>query len=60
MMEGMCSNKYKFEACEIGKEVVVLKVMWKLRVDTDLRDNISALGHAEVTEEKKIFLSEKD
>lgn len=40
--------------------MVVLKVMWKLRVDTDLRCNMSALGHAEFTEEKKTFLSENE
>ena len=29
-MERMQSNKHKLEACEVGKEMVILKVMWKL------------------------------
>lgn len=56
MTKGTCSNKYKFESHDIGKKVVVLKVMWKLKVDTDLRGKTSAFGHAEFVE-KRIFLS---
>lgn len=61
MIEGKGLNKHKFKGCEIRKEVVVLKVMWKLRVDTDLRGYMSALWLVEFMEGKKTtFLSERE
>lgn len=58
MIEGKGLNKHKFKACEIRKEVVVLKVMWKLRVDTDLRGYMSALWLVEFMEGKKNHIFE--
>lgn len=56
MIKGICLNKYKFEFYDIGKKVVVLKVIWKLKVDIDLRGKISVFGYVEFVE-KGIFLS---